>query len=253
MASAVSLARSYKPLLRPVCVPANETWIAPTTLDRAQAETRIRDLVLPHLTHRDDGDDLLARISPSLLYVPFWRVKLAVPAIHLATAATTATTTIAIGALEFPMPAPSYGGRAGVLMISARTAVPYEPRLPTFFGGTDALEVDRADLLPATNDRALSLLFEGDCIEADVDRASGERAAASALVDLLQPQRPNAVRYLFNPRIESTHFVLYPLFHASFRDDEHFVLISARDASIVSARFPRPPTISERVKRFFNG
>lgn len=248
MASAVSRALSYQSLARPVSVPANETWIAPATLAHADAETRLRDLLAPHLTHRDDRDDLLAQLAPRLLFVPFWRVKLAVAAAHLPA---TAKRSIAVANVEFPMPAPALGGRAGVLMVPARSAIPYEPRLPTFFGGTDALEVDRAALLPATNERARSFLFEGDLVDADVDRRSGERAAASAIVDLLQP--PAApVRYLFNPRIESTLFVLYPLFHVSFGDD-HFALISARDGSLVSARFPRSPTISERVKRFFNG
>ena len=251
MAPALSIARPFEFLVRPVRVPAHETWIAPAELDHAGANSRIRDLIGPHLTHRDEGDAraVLARLEPRLLYVPFWRVKLAVPAAHLPA---TAARSIAVANIEFPMPAPSLGGRAGVLMISARSILPYEPRLPTFFGGEGALEIHRADLLPATNDRALSLLFEGDRVDADVDRASGERIAATTLVDLFQ--RPGApVRYLFNPRIESTLFVLYPLFYASFGDDEHFVLISARDGSIISARFPRPPTISERVKRFFNG
>lgn len=239
----------YEFLVRPVRVPADETWIAPAELDRREAKARLRDLVLPHLTHRDDRDALVARLEPRLLHAPFWRVKLAVPAAHLPAAA---ARSIAVANIEFPMPIPSYGGRAGVLMISARSLVPYEPRLPTFLGGTDALEVHRADLIPATNDRALSMLFEGERIDADVDRASGERAAAASIVDLLQ--RPGAIRYVFTPRIESTLFVLYPLFHASFGDDdEHFVLLSARDGNVVSSRFPRPPTISERVKRFLGG
>lgn len=250
MAAAVSLARTFEPLVRPVRVAADETWIAPCALDRAAAETRIRELVAPYLAHREDKGELVARITPTLLHVPFWRVKLAVPAAYLSRS----SRTIAIGNIEFPMPAPAFGGRAGVLMISARTVVPYVPRLPFFFGGAegDALEVHRSDLLPMTNDVARSLVSEGEIVDADVDRATGEDLAVDTLLSLLQ--RPGMVRFVFSPTVESALFVRYPLYHARFGpDDAHFVLLSGRDGKVVSAHYPRPPTISERVKRFFSG
>ena len=139
-------------------------------------------------------------------------------------------------------------------MLCARRAIPYVPRLPFFFGGAegDALEVHRSDLLPGTNELVLSRSSEGEIVDADVDRATGESLAADALLSLLR--RPGTVRYVFEPAVESTLFVRYPLFHARFGpDDEHFVLLSARDGKVVSAHYPRPPTISERVKRFFSG
>jgi hypothetical protein len=250
MASAVSIAHSFDPLRRPVRPPADETWLAPPTLDHAVAGVRIRELVLAHFAHRDDRDELASRLSPSLVYVPFWRVKLAVPAVHLAPSARN----IAIANIEFPMPIPSYGGRAGVLMICARSAVPYTPRLPRLLGGTDALEVQKSELLPMTDERALSMLSGEEIVEADVDRARGEQTAKDTLVTLLAS--PGAARSVFLPRVESTVFVRYPLYYAPFGasdDDEHFVLLSARDGHVVSACYPRPPTISERVKRFLSG
>ena len=246
MAAAVSIAQTFDPLLRPVRVPADETWIAPATWDRPSAESRLREVILPHLAHRDDRDTL--RLSPSLVYVPFWRVKLAVPGVHLAASANK----VAIGNIEFPMPVRSFGGRAGVLMISARTVVPYTPRLPAFFGGADdgALEVQRSELMPLTNEIALSNLARGEIVDADVDRERGEKAAVGALITMLQ--RPGASPPAFQPRVESTTFVLHALYYAPFGPDGHYVLLSARDGKVVSARYPRPPTISERVKRFFN-
>jgi hypothetical protein len=141
-------------------------------------------------------------------------------------------------------------------MICARRAVPYTPRLPTFFGGTDALEVQRRDLLPMTNDVAVDFVSGEDIVAADVDRELGERTAKDALVTMLA--RDAAVRSVFLPRVESTLFVRYPLYYARFgperdEDDEHFVLFSARDGKVVTSRLPRVPTISERVKRFFSG
>lgn len=241
MAAAVSLgsiAQTFDPLLRAVRVAADETWIAPAILDRAAADARLRDLVLPHLERP-------APLCPALLYAPFWRVKLAVTGLGLNLAP--AARTIAIANIEFPMPMRSFGGRAGVLMISARSDVPYTPRLPAFFGGTsgDALEVQRSDLVPLTNDIALASLREGEIIDADVDRERGERTAVDSLVAMLESQS-------FESRVESSTFVLYPLWHVAFGDERrHHVMLSARDGKVVSARYPRPPTISERVKRFF--
>lgn len=243
MAAAASIAQTFGSLHRPVRIPKDETWLTAATWSRASAETRMRDIVLPHLTHRDDEGQL--HFSPRLLYVPFWRVKLAVAGIHLSPSART----IAIANIEFPMPVPSFGGRAGVLMICARTVVPYTPRLPSFFGGTDALEVQRSELVPFTNETALPILEQGEIIDADVDRERGQKTAAGTLITMLQ--RPDAVHSLFQPRIESTTFVLYPLWYSSFGNDGHFVMLSARGGNVVSARYPRPPTLSERVKRFF--
>lgn len=248
MAAAVSIAQTFDPLFHPVRVPADQTWIAPAALDLASAESRLREAILPHLTHRDDRDAL--RLSPSLVYAPFWRVKLAVAGAELAPP----VQRVAIGNIEFPMPLLSFGGRAGVLMISARTAVPYTPRLPAFFGGTesDALEVQRSELVPLTSDNALAKLARGEIIDADVDRERGQAIAVATLVTMLQSrQRAGHLPSTFDPRVESTAFVLYPLHYASFGPDGHHVLLSARDGKVVSARYPRPPTISERVKRFF--
>lgn len=255
MGAVSSTAQTLESLARPVRVPADETWIAPALLDQASAEAKIRDLALAHLTHRDDRHELASRLSPSLLYVPFWRVKLAVPSIHLAPSA---RPNIAIGNIEFPMPARCFGGRAGVLMISARRVIPYTPRLPTFFGGTDALEVQRSELLPMTNESVLDALSGEGIVAADVDRDLGERTAKDTLVAMLDRggagAGAGAVRSVFLPRVESTIFVRYPLYYARFGpDDEHFVLLSARNGNVVSAFLPRPPTISERVKRFFSG
>jgi hypothetical protein len=244
VAAAVSLVRRD----RLVHVAADETWIAPAILDSAAAEARTRELVLPHLTHRDDREELVSSLSASLLYVPFWRVKLAIPTRHLPPS----IRNIAIGNIDFPMPVACYGGRAGVLMICACDHVPYTPRLPSVLGGSDALEVQRSSLLPLTNDSADALLAEAEILEPDVDRDLGEETAKNTLVSLLPPPAPSTVRSVFRPRVESTLFVRYPLYLTRFGpDDEHFVLLSARDGSVVSARYPRRPTISERVKRFF--
>jgi hypothetical protein len=224
MAAAVSVSLSlthpFDRLHRPVRVPADETWIAPPAVDPPSAMT--------------------------LLFAPFWRVKLAVSGAHLSRCARS----IAIGNIEFPMPVHSYGGHAGVLMVSARRAIPYVPRLPAFLGGDrdDALEVQRTALLPLTNETAHASVAEGEIIDADVDRDDGEDLARTALVALLD--RGNEVQ----PRIESSTFVLYPLWYAPITHEghgEHFVLMSARDGKVISARYPRPRTISERVKRFF--
>jgi hypothetical protein len=248
MAAAVSIVRARPH--RTVSVGADETWIAAPIVDRALAETLTRDLVLAQLTHRDDRDELVSALSPTLVYVPFWRVKLAIPTRHLAPA----IRNIAIGNIEFPMPTSCFGGRAGVLMICARHRVPYTPRLPSVLGGSDALEVQRSTLLPMTNDSARSFLAEGEILEADVDRELGERIAKNTLVTLLPPPAASPVRSVFRPHVESTLFVRYPLYVTHFGpDDEHFVYLSARDGSVVSARYPRRPSISERVKRFFNG
>jgi hypothetical protein len=215
-AVSVSLTHAFAPLLRPVRIPADEIWIAPPTIDRASA---------------------------ILLFVPFWRVKLAVSGAHLSRSARS----IAIGNIEFPMPVRSYGGHAGILMVSARTSLPYAPQLPPLFGGreSDALEVQRSALLPLTNETTRDILAEGEILDADVDRARGEALARTTLISLLD--RGEAVE----PRIESSTFVLYPLWYTPIGHEGDFVMVSARSDNIVAARYPRRRTISERVKRLF--
>jgi hypothetical protein len=226
LAAAVALSETFESLSAPVPIPLSETWIALATLNSADTVERMRGAILPHLSHRDDRDAL--ELAPRLSYVPFWRVKLAVAGNHLHTP----PNVISIANIDFPLPPPCFVPRAGIMMISARSVVPYTPRLPAFLGGgPDALEVQRSELLPMTHERAFELASREDIVAADVDRAEGEGRAVAMLTSML------GVRAA--PRVEAITFVLYPLWYSRFGAEDCFVLVSGRD-------------VSERVKRFFN-
>ena len=72
-------------------------------------------------------------------------------------------------------------------MVCARTLVPYEPKLPAFFGrfGTPALlEIGTNELVHATAVAAREALAAGEVVDADVDQAQrrGDRERACCSV-----------------------------------------------------------------------
>lgn len=208
MLASVSIAQTFGPIPNPVPMSADDTWVGAPSIAREAASTLMHGLVHPHLAHRPDADRL--RLEPRLAFVPFWRVMLVMA-----------------------------DGHSVVLMVCARSDVPYVPALPTSLGGTHALELLPTELLPMRN--AMAIVHEGELVDPDVPRERAEEIAVGALGWMTRT----------HARVDTALFVLLPMWHVRHGDDCE-LLVDARGGRIVSARFPRPPTLSDRVRRFFS-
>lgn len=133
-----------------------------------------------------------------------------------------------------------------VVSICARTVVPYEPKLPSFFGpisGTPPLAIETNDLTALAN--AEHELAAGEVVDADVDEARAEALASAMLIRAVSPR--SAIYAKYEPRISSTTFCLFPIYWARYRYDgearrhpgeEFFVAISARTGDVVMEKHP---------------
>ena len=134
----------------------------------------------------------------------------------------------------------------GIVMLSARTVVPYEAKLPSFFGkiaGAPPLEVGMNELVPLAN--ATEALAAGEVVDADVDRTRAESMASNMLLRAVSPA--NALYAKYEPKIHASTFCLYPLYYARYRyegearsraNEDFFVAVSGRSGEIVAAKHP---------------
>ena len=228
----------FPKLPQPV-VPA-EVFVAPATLDAARGREAVQRAVKDGILKPSDigGADLG---DPALIYVPFWRVAVTVDGFHIGISSMTSGQNRTI-----PIPTGGARHKDGVVMVCARTIVPYEAKLPSFFGkiaGAPPLEIGTNELVPAVN--AADALAAGEVVDADVDKARGEAIASGMLVRAVSPS--NAIYAKYDPKIHASTFCLYPLYYARYRyegearrhaGEEFFVAVSGRTGEIVAAKHP---------------
>lgn len=230
---------TFPTLPQPVSPP--EVFVVPATLDVAHGHEAVQRAVKNGILKPSDiaGADLGA---PVLLYVPFWRVAVTVDGFHIG------LSTVQSGRTGRSIPIPTGGARHkdGIVMISARTVVPYEAKLPSFFGkigGSPPLEVGMSELVPALN--AVDALASGEVVDADVDKARAESIASGMLLRAVSPT--HAIYSKYEPKIHASTFCLYPLYYARYRyegearrhaGEEFFVAVSGRTGEIVAAKHP---------------
>jgi hypothetical protein len=225
-------------LPHPVVPP--EIFVVPASLDAARGQEAVDRAVKSGLLRPADiGFADLA--PPALLYVPFWRVAVTVDGFHVGLSTMT-------GSSGRSIPIPTGGARHkdGIVMIAARTVVPYEAKLPSFFGkmaGAPPLEVGMNELVPQAN--AAQALAAGEVVDADVDRARAESIATGMLLRAVSPT--HAIYAKYEPKIHATTFCLYPLYYARYRyegearsraGEEFFVAVSGRTGEVVAAKHP---------------
>src|SRR5262249_41111117 len=145
----------------------------------------------------------------AFFYAPFWRVQLSVEGFHIGLTTTTSSR-------GRTMPLPTGGARhaSGTIMISARSILPYTPKLPSTFGrlsGSPPLAVEPTQLPPF--DRAA--LAKDEIVDADVSREHAERIAVSMILQRVQPH--SALYAKYDPLVHDVTSVHYPLYLARYR------------------------------------
>jgi hypothetical protein len=175
--------------------------------------------------------------EPQFFYAPFWRVIVAVDNFQVGDGTVS-------GQRRRRSPLPHRGARQAVatILVSARSAVPFAPKIPSTlgrFGPSPAPEILLTDLIYLGLKAA-----PGDLVEADVPREHAERTAARLL---LRKVHPGARCTSCEPRIVHTILLYYPLFLATYRyadsarhhaEEEFFVLLDGRTGKIVASKHP---------------
>lgn len=233
-------ARPTFPKLAQPILPA-EVFVAPATLDAARGRDAVQRAVTEgFLKPSDIADADLG--APALLYVPFWRIAVTVDGFHIG------LSSVQGGRSGRTIPIPTGGARHkdGIVMVCARTIVPYEPKLPSFFGnmaGPAPLEVGTSELVAAVH--AGEALAAGEVVDADVDKSRGESIASGMLLRAISPT--HAIYAKYEPKIHASTFCLYPLYYARYRyegearrhaGEELFVAVSGRTGEVVAAKHP---------------
>ena len=220
-----------------------EVFVAPATLDAARGRDAVLHAVKDGILKPSDID-LAELADPALLYVPFWRVQVSVDGFHVGLSSMEA------GSAGRRIPIPTGGARHkdGIVMVCARTVVPYEAKLPSFFGkmgGAPPLEIGTNELVARGAVAAQEALAGGEVVEADVDQARGEAIASGMLLRAVHPS--NAIYAKYEPKIHASTFCLYPLYYARYRyegearrhaGEELFVAVSGRTGEVVAAKHP---------------
>jgi hypothetical protein len=235
----MSRAGTTFPKLPQAVVPA-EMLVAPATLDRSRGGEAVARAVKEGFLKPSDieGAELA---EATLLYVPFWRVAVTVDGFHIGL-----STTQSASGRSIPIPTGGARHKDGVVMICARTIVPYEPKLPSFFGkiaGAPPLEIGMNELVSTAS--AVDALAEGEIVDADVDKARAESIATGMLLRAVSPT--HAIYAKYEPKINASTFCLYPLYYARYRyegearrhaGEDYFVAVSGRTGDVVAAKHP---------------
>ncbi|MDB4933440.1 MAG: hypothetical protein JWP87_412 [Labilithrix sp.] len=218
----------------------SDAFVAPATLDASRGNEAVARAVKAGILKPSDieGAELG---EAALLYVPFWRVAVTVDGFHIGLSSMQ-------GRSGRSIPIPTGGARHkdGIVMVCARTIVPYEPKLPSFFGkiaGAPALEIGTDELIALEN--AGDVLEAGEVVDADVDKARAEAIASGMLLRAVSPT--HAIYAKYEPKIHASTFCFYPLYYARYRyegearrhaGEEYFVAVSARTGEVVAAKHP---------------
>lgn len=217
-----------------------EAFVAPATFDAARGRAAVQHAVKDGLFKPSDID-AVELADPALLYVPFWRVSVSVDGFHVGLSSEGRS------GRGIPMPTGGARHRDAVVMVCARTLVPYEPRLSAVFNfGTPALlEIGTNELVHANAVAAREALAAGEVVDADVDKARAEAIASAMLLRAVSPS--DAIYAKYEPQVLSSTFCLYPMYYARYSyngesrrhaGEELFVAVSGRTGEIVAEKHP---------------
>lgn len=230
---------TFPKLAQPVA-PA-EAFVAPATFEPARGRAAV-ELAVKHGLFKPSDIDGVDLGEPALLYVPFWRVAVSVDGFHVGL-----STSEGSSGRSFPIPTGGARHRDGVVMVCARTLVPYEPRLSAHlnFGTPALLEIGTNELVHVGAEAAREALAKGEVVDADVDKARAEAIASGMLVRSVSPS--SAIYAKYEPKILSSTFCLYPLYYARYSysgesrrhaGEELFVAVSGRTGEVIASKNP---------------
>lgn len=242
-------------LARPV-EPPPERYVAPALLDAVQGKSAVERAVRDSVFRPADiGDTKLE--DPALVYAPFWRLTVEVSGFHLG------LSLVGINGRTIPIPRGGANHRDAVIMISARSLVPYEPKLPSWLdnvGRTPPLEVAPNEVLPFAAEAAQEAIAKGELVEADVPKEQAEKLACGMLLRSIDAR--NAIYAKYTPELRAAALVHYPLYYARYRyngearrhaEEDLFVAVSGRTGAVVSAKFPSAPrAVAAKIRRLLS-
>jgi hypothetical protein len=195
-----------------------------------------------------------------LIQVPFWRVELSIDGFHV----NVTSVPLGRGGVGLPLPQMSKRHRSGALMVSARSAFPYDLKVPSslsnaVFVGIPPLEVASEDLAPEASSPDGGER-EGEILDCDVTRETAESTAKRALLNAVEPSR--ALYSDYEQRVQSVTLVRYPIYYLRYRYDgearrhaaeDCAVAVSARSGKLVAARHPSGARAAVgKLKRLFS-
>ncbi len=229
----------------PVGVAASQTHYVPALLDMEQGRARVERAIKQGILRPFDiaSGTRIEPIAP--LWVPFWRFAVGLEGLHLDVS--------------------SGGGRRykdAVVMVCARTAFPYEPKLPSLFGrvsGIHPIEV-REDELVAEPSSEMLHANDAEVLDTDVTRERAESIATELLLREVSPT--HVIHATYAPRIEAGTFCLYPLYYARYTysgearrhpDEQFFVAVSGRTGEVAAASYPSAArSVAAKVRRLLS-
>jgi hypothetical protein len=237
--------------------PPREHYVAPATLDATQGKEAVdRAIKGSVLRPADIAETRLD--EPVLIYAPFWRMNVAADGFSFGV----------IGVRkgngpEIPIPIGGAKHKDAVIVVSGRTLVPYEPKLPSWLdklGRTPPLEIGPNEVVPFAAAIAQEALAKGELVEADVSKEQAERLACGMLVRSMDSR--HAIIARFTPQLRAAALVLYPLYYARYRyngearrhlEEDLFVAVSGRTGEVVSAKFPSAPrAVAAKIRRLLS-
>ena len=234
-------ARLFPKLDAPVVVADSERFALAPILEAANGEAEARKAIQSGVFRPSDIRD--AEISrAALLLVPFWRVDVSVDGFHIGLSSTQTSN----GRVSIPIPTGGARHKDAVLMICARSAFPYEAKVPGFLSGiassSSPLEVSPGELGLWS---ALKVPPEAEVLDADVGKEDAKRYGGRAVMRAVMPG--NALYSNYQPDVRSIVFCHYPLYYVRYRyegearrhvGEDFFVAISARTGKIIAAKHP---------------
>jgi hypothetical protein len=240
----------YAKLTTAAAVPEH---VALATIDPADARAIVkREIQESVLRPSDIGE---AKIDePAFFYAPFWRVRVSVEGFHIGL-----TTTTSARGRTVPLPTGGARHAQGTIMVSARSILPYTPKLPSALSriaGAPALEVEPTELTPFDREALAGV----ELVDADVSKEHAERIAVGMIVAQVQPH--SALYAKYDPLVHDSACVHYPLYLARYRyegearshaGEEFFVLVSARTGKVVSSKHPSAlRAVTAKLRRFLS-
>lgn len=180
-----------------------------------------------------------------LIQVPFWRVELSIDGFHVKVT----SVPLGRGSVGLPLPQMSKRHRSGALMVSGRSAFPYQLKVPSslskaVFVGIPPFEAASEDLAPEAS-AGEGREKEGEIVDCDVTRETAESAAKRALLNAIEPSQ--ALYSNYEQRVHAVTLVRYPIYYLRYRyegeacrhaAEDCAVAVSACTGKLVAARHP---------------
>lgn len=248
---------SFPTLPNRVTVALANTYVAPATLDQQSGCEAIVHAVRsgplrPFDIARTEVDE------PEAIWVPFWRVEVAVQAFHV----TFSDRRVGDDGLSLPVPSGTATHKPATVMVCARSDFPYEPKLPSLrdrVSGSQPIDV----ALEAMFAPAVPEMLDANgarVLDADIGSERAEGIVVGVLLESVGPL--HVVHAKYEPKIEPAVFCLYPIYFARYtyngearrqRDEELFVAVSAVTGHVVSARYPSVArSVAAKVRRLLS-